>query len=109
MRPPMDIWHGAPWLGSQEVENRRGEIGRRYAVGSDMGALVVGPAMNEAARNAGSGEEDGVGMGPVIAAGIAPVDARRAPEIAHPDDQGLGQEAALLQVGEQGGQSTVRA
>src|SRR5690606_11201387 len=44
-----------------------------------------------------------VAAGPVVAAG-ALVDLRGAPELAHPDDEGLVEEPAHLQVVDQGGQ-----
>src|SRR5262249_34882521 len=63
-------------------------------------ALVIGIADDLAAFDAAAGEHGGPGSAVVIATAIV-VDARRSAELAHPDDQGVIEEAAVLQVADQ--------
>src|SRR5262249_12161992 len=63
-------------------------------------AVRGGPAIGLAALDAAASQDRGPGKGKVIAAAV-PVDARRAAEFAHPDDQSRVEQAMVLQVGKQ--------
>src|SRR5205823_824002 len=73
--------------------------GRRLAL-DDLGAFLVGLADDLTALDAAAGHHQVPGARIVVAArlGAAGVDVRRAPELAHPDDQRRVEQAALLQI-----------
>src|SRR4051812_18331727 len=60
-------------------------------------ATDVGGTNDLTTRRAAAGEEDGHGVGPVIAAAVA-IDLRRATEFTQGDDHGCGEQAALIEV-----------
>ena len=62
-----------------------------------MAAGFVAGAVDKPAFDAAAGEQDGVAVGPVIAAGIG-VNFRGAAEFPHPDDEGFVEHASLFQV-----------
>src|SRR5262245_30176529 len=70
--------------------------------------MAVRPAVDGTAGDAGAGHQGGVGVGPVVPASILPVHLWRPAEISHPDQQRLIQQAALVQVFDQGSKGSVR-
>ena len=93
---------------AEQVKDRGVEVGDVAAVGDGVVAEVVGRAVGLAALDAAAGEPDGEAVGVVVAAVLA-LGAGRPAELAAPDDQGLLEQAALLQVGEQAGDRAGRS
>src|SRR5438874_339600 len=62
------------------------EVGGSDGVFVGIGAGFVGGAEGLAAADAAAGQDDGVALRPVVAAGVF-VDRRSAAEVAHPDDE----------------------
>src|SRR5262249_55546955 len=69
-------------------------------------AVLVGAAVDGAPLDAPAGEPDGEAEGVVVPA-VAPLGERGAAELAGPDDQGGVEQAAALEVGEQGADGLV--
>ena len=63
--------------------------------------------MDVATADAGPGENGRVTLRPMLAAAVGPDDPRRAAEFADPDDQRFVEQAASIQVVEQGGETLV--
>src|SRR5262245_3468314 len=63
--------------------------------------------MDDAGLDAGAGEHDGVAACPVATAAFS-LDERGPAELSHADNEGLVEEAAVLQVVEQGGEGPVQ-
>ena len=97
---------------AHEVHDRRVEVVHVYRVLHDVIAEVVGLAVNVTFLHAGTGHEHGEATRMVVAAvvglgqGALRVDG--APEFATPDDEGVVEEPALLEVGEQASRCMVR-
>ena len=70
-------------------------------------AELVGRTEGEAGLHAGAGQPDGEAAGVVVAAGAVLLGVGRAAEFAAPPDQGVFQQPAALQVGEQAGDRPV--
>src|SRR4249919_3925352 len=82
---------------AEEAEDGGVEVGGGEGAFGGVGADFVGGTDDLAAADAAAGEDDGVALRPVVAAGFF-VDGGGAAEIAHPDDEGGIEEAALGQV-----------
>ena len=93
---------------AEQVEDRGVEVGDVAAVGDGVVAEVVGGAVGLAALDPAAGEPDGEAVGVMVAAVLA-LGAGSPAELATPDDQGLFEQAALLQVGEQTRRSAGRS
>ena len=86
--------------------DRRGEVAGSDGIGGRVRAEAVARAVDMAAANAAAREEDGVTVGPVIAA-CGGVDRGRATELAHRDDERRVEQPTFGQVIEQRGQCGV--
>src|SRR5262249_6507742 len=84
------------------------QVGDGHLVGLDVGAVNVGRAVNLAALDGAAADHDRPAAAPVVAGG-ALVDARRAPELAHPHDDGVLPQAAVYQVLDQAAHALVEA
>src|SRR5262249_4396423 len=78
------------------------EVGDVDGVLDDLGAIGAGLAVDLPALDASAGQHGGPGVGEVVPAALG-VDRVGPAELAHPDDGGAAQEAAVLQVLHQGG------
>jgi hypothetical protein len=87
--------------------DRGSEISARHRVFRRVRAKGVARAVNCASLHAAAGEEHGVAIGPVVAAGVA-VDHRRAAEFPRRDDQCRLEQAAFFQVADQRRESFFR-
>ena len=100
---------------AERPEDRGGEIAGAVRVGGGVFAEAVAFAVDESAFHAGSGEGDRVALWPVVsAAGADVVDDRvwaadlwLATELAAPDDQRVGEQAALVEVFDESGEALV--
>ena len=73
----------------------------------DVEREVVGLAVGKARLHAAAGEPHGEGVRMVVAAVVAALDHRRAAEFAAPDDQGILEQPALLEILDQRGAGAV--
>jgi len=76
-----------------EAVNRGGQFGNVDWARGRVSAVVVAGADDGAARYAAAGEHGRAALRPVVAAAVG-IDARRAAELAHDDDQRPGQQRA---------------
>ena len=86
--------------------DRGGQVGGGDRVGGGVGAVAVAGAVDVAPLDAAAGEHGRVAVGPVVAAGVA-VDPGRPAELAERDDQGRVEQAAGVEVLDQGRQAPV--
>src|SRR5262249_47360737 len=89
---------------TEQVENGRVQVMDVDAVVDGVHAELVGRAVHQTALDAAAGQERGEAGMMVIAAGLAilgGLSVRRAAEFAAPDDQGLIEQAAPLEVAEE--------
>lgn len=93
-------------IDAEEMEHGGGEVIGSDEVFGGIGGVLIGGAEGESAFHPAAGEEDGVAVGPVIAADVS-VDARGAAEFAHPEDEGGVEQAAFVEIREQGGQGLI--
>jgi len=93
-------------IDAEEMEHGGGEVIGSDEVFGGIGGVLIGGAEGEPAFHPAAGEQDGVAIGPVIAADVA-VDAWGAAEFAHPQDEGGVEQTALVEIGEQGGQGLI--
>ena len=91
---------------AQRQAERGEEVGRVGRPLLDRRAVAAGLADRLAALDAAAGQHGAPGVREVVAA-LLLVDLRRAAELAHPDDQGRVEQAALLQVVHQRAQAGV--
>ena len=84
------------------VQHRRVQVGDAAPIDGGAVAEVVGGAVNLATLDAAAGQPDAEAVGMVIAA-VAVLGARRAAELAAPEDERRVEQAALRQVGQQAG------
>ena len=89
---------------AEEVQNCRVDIVHVGAVGDGVEAEFVGLANHRAGLSAAAGEPHGEGVNVVVTAGgIAVLAHRGAAEFAAPDDKGVFEQAALFEIGDEGG------
>src|SRR5438105_5046260 len=88
---------------AEEAKDSGVEVGGGDRMVGGVGARFVGGADGLAAADAAAGEDDGVALRPVVAAGGF-VDDRRAAKIAHPDDERRVEQPALRKIIEQRGE-----
>src|SRR5262245_36453383 len=96
------------------IDGRR-QVGGRRRVARRFGGVAVAGAVDRAAADAGAGEDRGEDSSPVVAAITACAgpaddrlaDARRAPHFAGPDNEGLVEQAAIVEIIEQRRKSAV--
>src|SRR5690606_21820903 len=92
-----------------------GDVPGGVTLGCGIGAHAVGAAEHFAAADAGAGHDDRVGGGPVLAAGGGALgpgfqsDERGSAEFAHTDDERVVEQAAVVEVFQQGGEAEVEA
>ena len=91
---------------AQQVQQGGVEVVDVHAVLRRLEAEVVGLAVAHAAARAAAGQEHAETVRVVVAT-VAVLAHRRAPELAAPHDQRVFEQAALLQVAEQGGDGAV--
>ena len=93
---------------AQQVQDRGVQVVDVDAVLGDVEAELVAFAERDARLDAAAGEPHGEGVGVMVAAVVAAaLDHRRAAELAAPDHERVVQQAALLQIGDQGGAGLV--
>ena len=89
---------------AHDLENRGIEVMHVDAVLDDIVTEVVGLAEGGAFVHAGAGHQDGEAAGvmvaPIIGLGESALRVGRATEFAAPDDEGVIEQSALLEVGE---------
>src|ERR1017187_2981041 len=114
MWPSLTIRDDRIGIYAQQMQHRRVQVRRRDAVIANVGGAVVACAMDRAAANAGSSRENRVRMRPMVAPRAVGgrihhdlSDARRSAELAHHEDQGIGQKAACLHVLEERRQADI--
>jgi hypothetical protein len=92
----------------EEVVDGGGDVGGGVAAGGGVGALAVGGADDLADLGAAAGEEDRAGGAPVVAAAVF-VDFGGTAELGEEDDERVVEEAALVEVVDEGGEGAVDA
>ena len=91
---------------AQEMEQCRGQVAGRESVGGRMAARFVAGTVDLAAADPGTGHGKAPDRAPVVPAAVA-VDLRRPAELADGHHQRLLQQAALLEVAQQGREADV--
>src|SRR5262245_62514976 len=87
---------------SQEVEDGGVQVVDMDRVLDRVEAQVVGTAERRARLDAAAGQPDREAVGVMVAAVVAPLDHGGAAELATPEDQGVLQQSAALQVRDEG-------
>ena len=96
---------GGVW-DTQQVEDGRGQVLWFESTVAWVGAMAVARAVDLSAADAGPGECEAEDMSPVVAPALS-VDPGRAAEFADGHDQGLGEQAAIVEVVEERGETDV--
>ena len=94
-------------INAESIEHRCREIAGRNRIGDDFSGMSIGRSEDRAAAQTGTGEQHGVRVGPVIAAGPRFRDTRCAAEVSHPHDQRFIEQAALREIFQQRGQCLI--
>src|SRR5947209_5168890 len=89
-------------INAQTIINRGTNVGRADRPVFDVRGLGIRSTTDRAPADAGTGEEDGITVSPVIAASVA-VDPRRPAHLAHHHHQRLVEKTALLQIFQESG------
>ena len=92
---------------AEQVQHRGVQVVDVDPVLDDVEAEVVGLAERDARLDPAAGQPHREGVRVVVAAVVAPLDHRRAAELAAPDDQRVVEQPALLQVLDQRGAGLV--
>ena len=97
---------------AEEVEDGGLEVVDVDAVFDDVEADFIAFAVADAGFDAPAGHPEGVGVGVVVAApfgtvGEVALDERGASEFTHPDDEGVVEETAVFEIGDQGGRCLI--
>ena len=87
------------------VQYRRVDVGDVVAIFDGVETQFIGRAVGDAAFDAAAGEESGEALGVVVAAGA--FCARGSAEFGAPDDDGVVEEAALLEIFDQSGDGAI--
>src|ERR1700722_5587246 len=111
-----DDWMGAAFVvcplgvevDFEVAEDGGGDVGWDYAAVLQIGSFVVGAADDLAVRQSAAGDNDRHAVRPMRAAACGG-DLGRAAEFAHHQDQRAVEEAAALEVGDEGVQAAVDA
>ncbi len=93
-------------IDAQQVEHGGVEVVHVHGVFDGVVAQLVGSAEGHAGPHAAAGHEQGVSADVVVAPAVA-LHHGRAAELAAPNDQGVVEHAALLQVGNKGGRRLI--
>src|SRR5262249_3139563 len=83
-----------------------GVIFWRVCLLEDLAAFLVGSANHLPTPDAGAGEDDGVGVGPVVAA-LELVEPGCSPELSAEAAEGLGKQATLIHVVDESGECLI--
>ena len=87
---------------AEQVEHCGVEVVKRVDIFDGLESEFVGDAMADAGLDTGSGQYDGETTGVVVAALGALLEHRHAAEFSAPEDQSVLQQAALLEIPDQG-------
>lgn len=105
---PVAVWRIWGGVDAQLGVERGGEILRSADLVRGVVAAGIGGADHVPTGHAGPGEEDGHGPGPVVASGVL-VDLRSPAEFPESDHQGPVEQAAVVEVGEEGSDTLIEA
>ena len=91
---------------AKQVEDRRGEIGRRHRLLGGISPPTVGSAIDRAAADAAAGQQHRLHVRPVVSAGVL-IDLGRPAKLTHAHDERVVEQSAVNQVGEQSRERSV--